>query len=249
MEIRRGERGFTLMEVMIAMAVSMAILTAGTALYINGIKQSVASQSQSLANSQAQKLASMIENDIKQGAEVIGYPGVTINGSPYYSTATVLVLKLPSYTWNSGTGVATTIANTYDYIVYQFIENEVVGGVTHKVNNFWRIVSKNGASYRDNTAGWVFPYSDTLDASNAAYYRSDPYVMYWLDSTNGNAKTTFKYYVQDGTTGKVKERGTAAWNTVVVVEARMTVYKKYDQSTIPSEVATRTRLRNWQPPS
>jgi Tfp pilus assembly protein PilV len=198
MEIKRGERGMTLLEVMIAMGVSMAMLAAGTALYINGIKQSVANQAQAMGSSQAQKLATTIENDIQQAVLIPtdpAHPTITVyTGKPYAPDATTLVLKLPAYKCVDNVGNTITcdasnanlnvrtLLSTYDYVVYQFVQFETVGGVQHKTYNIWKIVSADPASSRQNSSGWVFPYSASFDATDPNQFRSDPYVQTWDDA-------------------------------------------------------------------
>jgi hypothetical protein len=233
----------TLLEVVIAMGVSLAMLAAGTMLYVNGIKQAVANQANAMGNTQAQKLTATIENEIQQ-AIMVPTGGAEIDGNHYDPSATQLVLQLPSWTTDGDT--VKTIPDHYDNIVYKFVQYETVGGAQHKTYNLWKIVSPDELSSRTAFSGWVFPYSESLDASDSTKFRSDPYVQYWEDD---GTPTIFKYYVQDpATLGAVKAKDAGdAWAEVVMVETRMTIKKKYDKTTLDSSIATRTRLRNWEP--
>jgi hypothetical protein len=57
----------------------------------------------------------------------------------------------------------------------------------------------------------------------------------------------FKYYIQ-GTNGAVTAKTSSdPWSKVVLVETRMSIKKKYETTTLQTDLATRTRMRNWQP--
>jgi type II secretory pathway pseudopilin PulG len=234
MAVNRGERGMTLLEVVVAMGVSLALLAAGTVIYVNGVKDSVANQAYAMGNTQAQNLATTIENDIQQGA-------VVLDSSNGFTTGPLqLILQIPS--WDSSLEATTTSS---DVIAYKFYDVITDGSGTHKVYNIQRKVIPGPGSSRTASDTWMFPYNAAFDATDPSQYRSDPYIQTWSDS---GTPTIFKYYVQDGATGAVKAKGTGdAWSKVVLVETRMAVKKKFDTTTLQTDLATRTRLRNWQP--
>lgn len=245
MEIRRrtsktkGQGGFTLMEMVVAMAVSMILLTAGTALYVTSMKEAVTSHAFATANATGQLVMEYINKDVKQAVEIPS--SATIPQGTFTSDYKTLVLKLPA--WNAAT--SETVSNKFDIVVYQYItlQNDA-GGVSHKVYNIRRIVSPDASSSRTGEDRWMLPHDVNRDAGNPSLYRSEPYAGYVTGYTN----KMFKYLVQDGTTGAVLEKTALhGWDDVLLVESRISVNKTHSQGPIKADVATRTRLRNWEP--
>jgi hypothetical protein len=231
-----------MIEVIVAMFVTLMVMMAGMAIFVGALQQSAFDQAQSTAYSVARSAIAEMDQYIKQAESVPD--SVTINGVTYAPTATVLVLLLPS--WDDAE--AKTISGKQDKVVFQFVSTQTdSNGSSHKAYNVYEIVSPDETSSRQATARWLFPYDSKLDSSDSTKNRSDPYVQPWK---SGSTDVMFRYFVQSGTSGDVAEKTSSdGYDKVLMVEAEMTVRKTYQNTTIDCNVSTQSRLRNWTAPS
>lgn len=255
---RRKPNGFTLFELLVAMAITTTILMASMGLYINALKNTAVNQSQISANASARLAIDYVDKDLKQGIIIpcyTGSPGCNADGTVTISTpasaagtytpdGNTLVLQMPA--WDNTS--SETINGIYDTIIYQYVETQVDGnGGTHLCYNLRRIVSPGAGSDRIEEDRWLMPYDADRDALDPTIRLSEPSVQPISGSTS-----LFKYYVQQKNaageaTGQVIERTTEPLKDVVMVETRISVIKIHDDSTIVADASTRSRLRNWIP--
>lgn len=249
----RKPNGFTLFELVVAMGLSLGIMAAGIALYVNALKSSAVNQAQVSANSSARLVMGYIDKDLKQAIVIpcaTGAAGcnagntVTIStpasaAGTYTPNDTTLVLQMPA--WNSAT--SETITGIYDTVIYQY-----VAGTSNNTCNVRRIVSPGAGSTRIAEDRYLLPYeSQTVTSNPATPKLSEP----WLAPADGTTQI-FRYFVQAKTSGvangQTNVRNAEAWKDVVMVETRFKVVKTFfPNPDLKAEVVTRSRLRNWAP--
>ncbi len=232
--------GFTLLELLLALSISVALLTAGALLFVSGLKNAVVSQGNASANTVARDALAYMDRDIKQGSQVLA--SATVSGVTYTTNGSVIVLQQPA--WNNAT--SSTIDGVSDTVIYAFYTTITDGSGTHKTWNIRRIVSPGAGSSRIVEARWLFPWDVNRDAGNPARYRSDPRVEITPGFTS-----IFTCYKQDPAhPGQVVALSAGdSYNLAALVQTNLTVQKEYDATTLRADVETRSRLRNWSPPS
>ena len=254
---KRAPNGFSLIELLAAMAITSTILIASMALYVSALKNTAVNQSQVSANSSARLVMEYVDKDLKQGIVIpcmTGTTGCNADGtvtitSPasaagtYTPSGDVLVIQMPS--WNSA--LSETINGKYDTVIYQYVQVQTGGGSNHDCYNLRRIVSPDPGSSRVAEDRWLLPYDPNRNALDPAVRRSEPSLEYDTGTTS-----LFNYYVQQedasgNATGQTTLRTSEPWKDVVMVETRILVSKTHDASTIKANATTRTRLRNWTP--
>ncbi|MBW3622932.1 MAG: hypothetical protein KY468_05920, partial [Armatimonadetes bacterium] len=146
---------------------------------------------------------------------------------------------------------AATINGVYDTVIYQYVQTQTgSGGSIHQCYNVRRIVSPGSGSARNTEDRWLLPYDPNRDAVDFSVRRSEPSAEY----TTGNNSRVFRYYVQQkdasgNATGQTLERTTESWTNVVMVDTKFIVVKTHHNTTIKADASSRSRLRNWIPPS
>lgn len=254
----RKPNGFTLFELLVAMALCMGMISVGLGMYVAALKNTAVNQSQISANASARLVMDYLDKDLKQGIVVPCYPGspgcnadgtVTIAtplsaAGTYTPTGDVLIVQMPA--WNAA--LSETINGEYDTVIYQYVreQTDALGGV-HQCYNLRRIVSPSLNSSRIAEDRWLLPYDPDRDALDATIRRSEPSLEYTPGET-----VLFRYHVQKKDAsgdpiGGTEERTTQPFRDVVMVETRIMVNKTHDDSTLKASAVSRSRLRNWIP--
>lgn len=195
-------KGMSIVEFLVVVAVSSVVLIALLYLFSAGQKYFVNQDAKADAIEDSRYPIAWLARDIKEAVEVVPGP-VTVNGSSYSTSASCLVLKVPSI---DSAGLIIDIENHFDTIVYALN--------TASPSRLERIVDgKDGVSARtdrsrvvaDNVNSLVMTFYDPDGAAVVSYSESAVIEISLISRRQGLGRT-----FSEGVNTRIKLRNRAA---------------------------------------
>ncbi|MGQ9523979.1 MAG: hypothetical protein ACUVTZ_03970 [Armatimonadota bacterium] len=102
----------TLVEALLALALLIGIITAASGLYVSAMQSQKETEMQARVQDTVRNVVSQIDQDVKAARSVL--ESAVVAGSPYYSSASTLILKIPALD-SSG-----FVPDGYDTVIYTY---------------------------------------------------------------------------------------------------------------------------------